>query len=193
VDFVDPDWSAALDVEPYLARIPATEHMKGMFVAPVVKAAAAKGHVLTLARERYLPFQDYPLREHMANLAEAARLIFPKKPIREGLRRLGRGALGVMLESTVGRVLWASATDPVRALDAIVKIYAIVHANCGMSIVDATPGAVVIKATRLFSFFDCHHIGVFESALEGVGVEPRIQVRLRSPIDGEFLCTYPVR
>ncbi|MGZ3417118.1 MAG: DUF2378 family protein [Polyangiales bacterium] len=191
VDFVDPDWSAPLDVDAYLARTPATETIKGMFVAPVIKAAAAKGHKLTLARDRYLPFQDYPLREHMANLAEAARLIYPQRSIREGLRRLGRGALGVMLDSTVGRVVWAAATDPVRAIDAIVKTYSIVHAGCVVTVVDRTPGAVIVHCERVFTFLDCHHVGVFESALEGIKVEGQVKVKLQTPISGELLCSYP--
>jgi uncharacterized protein (TIGR02265 family) len=192
VDFVDPDWSAPLDVEECIARTPASETMKGLYVAPVVKIAAAKGHVLTRARERYLPMQDYPLREHMVNLAEAARLIYPNRPIREGLRRLGRGAQGVMLESTVGRVMWAAATDPVRAIEAIVKTYAIVHAHCSVAIVDRTPGAVIVRAERIYTFFDCHHIGVFESALEGIKVHGHVKVKPLTPTGGELLCTYPL-
>jgi len=190
VDFVDPDWSAPLDVDAYIARIPPHEMLKGMFVSPVITAAAAKHHPLPGARERYLPFADYPLREHARNLVDAAQAIYPFSPVREGLRRLGRGALRATLDSTLGRVHWASATDPKSAIEAILKMYRSVHTNLAIDLADATPGALVVSARHLYTFLDCHHVGVFEGVLNGLSLKAHITVRTYSLSDGDFLIRY---
>jgi uncharacterized protein (TIGR02265 family) len=189
-DFVEPDWSAPLDVESSLARIPKGATIKGNFVSAIVKAASAKGHALSVARDRYLPFHDYPLREQAELLVEAAPVFFPDRPLRHGLRLLGRSAMPIFREMTVGKVLLAQASDPMSHLEVCAKGYGIVYPNCSVSIIDPTPKATVIRIERIYNFLDSHHVGVFEGCLTTIGVRPTISVRMKSPIEADFLCRW---
>jgi uncharacterized protein (TIGR02265 family) len=190
VEFVEPDWSAPLDLESYLARIPTSDTIKGMFLSGLVQVAAAAGHKLEGARDRYIPFNDYPLREQAQLLAEAARVLSPDRSLRLGLRRLGRGAIYVWQQTTVGRVAWAAAVDAPHVIEMYAKMYSVVYAGASMTIIDATPGAFILRAERVYSFLDSHHVGVLEGGLRERGIEATVKVRMRTPSDGELLCTY---
>ncbi|NUO53911.1 MAG: DUF2378 family protein, partial [Polyangiaceae bacterium] len=100
----EPPWSSPLDVDALIRAVPDDATMTGMFLDAVAKIARDKGHHLRSARDRYIPFKRYPLREHCSILVEVARVTMPDAPLRTALRRLGRGAPLVLLQSTVGRV-----------------------------------------------------------------------------------------
>ncbi len=190
VSFDEPNWDAPIDVDAYYTAIPAAETMKGMFLIPVVRAAAERGHALPDARERYLPFHDYPLREHMSLLVAAARALWPRESLRRGLRRLGRGAIDVLLDSTVGRVLWATADDPTSAIEATVKAYAITQPRSSVVVVETSPEKVIVRAERVHSFLDSHHIGVFEAALKRTGIRGSVTLKARSLSSADICCRF---
>src|SRR6185369_9387325 len=56
-----PPWGQPLDVEACLAAIPAASTIKSFFILPMLEEARRRGVVLPAARERYLPFADYPI------------------------------------------------------------------------------------------------------------------------------------
>ncbi len=136
--FVSPPWTSPLDIALELRRIPESATQKGMFLLPMVVEAKRRGSVLPSARPRYLPFQDYPLREHAQLLVEAAQVLFANDPLRIGLRRLGRGGHAAFVESTVGKVVWASVTDAAGAMDAITRAYEISVPGCTTRVVERT-------------------------------------------------------
>lgn len=189
-DFVDPPWDAPLDVPLELRRIPEAGRQKGMFLQAVQAEAQRRGVRLPSARERYVPFQDYPLREHAQLLVEAAEAFFPDVSTRVGLRRLGRGAVGALLESTVGKVVWSSAIDPHAALEAMTKAYGISMPGCAASIGARQARSAVVQLSRIPFFLDCHHVGCFEGAMRTMGVEGTVRLRLESFDSGELLCAW---
>lgn len=189
-DFVDPPWDAPLDVAAEIKRVPDGLTQKGMFLLPMVVEAKKRGLALSGARDRYVPFQDYPLREHVALLVEAARAFYPDVNVRQGLRRLGRGAYRAFMESTVGKVVWASVTDSHGALEGILKGYAIGVPGCSAKMIERRPHGAVIRLERIPYFLDSHHVGCFEGAARAIGIRARIRIRLDSSSSGEFLCEW---
>lgn len=189
-EFVSPPWTSPLDLALELDRIPESATQKGMFMIPMVAAARKMGRPLASARERYLPFHDYPLREHARLLAEAAALFFPDDPLRIGLRRLGRGAHAAFVDSTVGKVVWASATEPQAAVDAILRAYEISFAGCNPRVLERGKGLARVSLSRIYYFLDSHHVGCFESALRSVNVEPEIKIKLDTWSACELLITW---
>ena len=59
----DPPWTAPLDAEACVRAVPAEASMTGMFLAAVNDVARSRGVSVRSGRERYTPFQRYPLRE----------------------------------------------------------------------------------------------------------------------------------
>ena len=75
--FVDPPWDQPLDADAVVRSIPSTETVKGMFLQPMLAIAKAKNLALPVERERYVAFQDYPLREHAQLLVLTAKAVHP--------------------------------------------------------------------------------------------------------------------
>jgi len=188
--FVSPDWTSPLDLVLELRRIPESARQKGMFLQAMVAEAKRRGAALPSARDRYVLFQDYPLREHAQLLAEFSAQFHPELPLRQGLRRLGRAAYAALTESTVGKVIWASATDPAGAVEAIVKAYEISIHGCSAKVVERTRTSARVRLERIHYFLDCHHVGCFEGGLRAAGVEGDVKIRLESYSSGELLCSW---
>lgn len=188
--FAAPPWDEPLDVDAVLRKIPPGETIKGMFPAAVVAGASGKGVTLPGARERYVAFQDYPLREHAELLVAGASAIYPGKTIREGLRRLGRHAHATLVDSTIGRVLWAAVDDAPGALSAMTKAYAIAHPRSEVSVTAVGDRFAEVRLAHIGWFLDCHHVGCFEGALKAVGVEATIAIRTEGASAAAFRCSW---
>ncbi|MGE0790919.1 MAG: DUF2378 family protein [Sandaracinaceae bacterium] len=178
--FVAPDFSQPLDTDAVLAGIPDGAMMKGMFLEAMVSAAKQAGVTLPSARDAYLGFRSYPLREHCALLIELARGLYPNETLRQGLRRLGRGAAGTMLGSTLGRVTVGAADDAVEVIRQMARTYPLLAQPGHIEVVSARPGRVVVALHDIHFFQDCHHVGVYEGALRVAKVDdPRVLIRPR--------------
>lgn len=148
--------------------------MSGMFPQSLVDAARGQGHVLESARERYLPFKFYPLREHVALLFEIAPLLFPQMSMRRGLRKIGRAAPKALLNSTVGRVVLASTFEPHVAVDSFVRAYNINMKSGTAELSESGPDWAVVRLTRINFLSDCHQVGTLEGFLRHVGVRTEV-------------------
>lgn len=189
--FREPPWDAPLDVPAELRGISNHLTQKGMFLAPMVAEAKKRGIVLPSARDRYVPFHDYPLREHATLLSECAIAFYPDLSPRQALRRLGRAAYMAFLESTVGKVVWSTVNnDPHAALHGILRGYEIAVPGCSARLVETRPRAAVIRLERVPYFLDCHHVGCVEGALKSVGLEGKIKLRIKNTHTGDFLCEW---
>ena len=191
--FLAPDFAGELDPAPYLALVPDDEACKGVFFQGVVEAVrrAAPSRVdavfegMTL--QRFVPFLDYPLREHMRMTLNAAKILHPRVPSREAMRRLGWLAFQSFSSSLVGRVVFgALGRDPERILAASPRAvslslrYGRLQANrlgrCHFRLV----------FSRIYGYLDTYYVGVTEGALRAFGIMPRIALRLTSLADGEM-------
>jgi uncharacterized protein (TIGR02265 family) len=189
-DFVAPDWDAPLDVDAFLRVMPPNARIKGMYAAAVVDGARGRGLSLPTARERYLSFQDVPMREYSSLLVEAARAFFPDRTLRTGLRKLGRSSHSIFARSVVGRVVLSAANDLAGALAACAKAYAISLPPARAELHDLGEHRAVLALANVYNFLDSHHVGVLEGIGHACGAQVEARVKLASPFDGEIELTW---
>ena len=170
--------------------VPEAATISGMFLAPVAGEARKLGKPLVSARERYLPFRFYPLREHVSLMLEACQVLFPGRPVRASLRSLGRGAPAALLSSTIGRAGMGAAQGIQDITLAMAKAYAINIPGCQVTVVDASAKHCIVQARKLPYFVDCHHVGAFEGVLRYAGVEGEVRVRVLGTDQADYLCSW---
>lgn len=189
--FSIPRMDGGVQRELALSAIPRGATIAGMFDQTLARAAAEVGRPLPGARARYTAFSFYPLHEHLALLFEACDQLYPGVPERRALRKLGRAAVDALLASTVGRVLLASATDPLTALEAFCKAYAVNMKPGQAWVAEHGPGWAVVRLDQVHLLLDCHQPGAFEG-LMGHLFEVRIpvQVHLLAPGSAEYLVRW---
>ncbi|MFO0658534.1 MAG: DUF2378 family protein [Polyangiaceae bacterium] len=189
--FVLPDWEAPIDVEHAIQNTPAGAVIKGMFLAPMAAELRRRGQPLDGQRERYLGFQDYPLREHMRLLVHCARVFYPELSLRQGLRKLGRGAVLAFLESTIGRVTWAAADGgPPALLQALARAYSVTMTGADVSVLELSATSARLRFVSVYSYLDSHHVGIFEGALRSAGYRPTVRVKVISQADADFALEF---
>jgi uncharacterized protein (TIGR02265 family) len=189
-EFSEPPWDAPLDVDAECASIPGGATMKGMFTMPMVAEARQRGMTLTGARDRYLPFTDYPLVEHARLLIAAAGAFFPQVNVRQGLRKLGRAGARAIVETTVGRVMWTTVADVPSALELVVKAYAIAGPSTRMSLLENDPGRARLRLHGFHCFRDSNHVGNLEGILRACHARGRVAVRIEGPRVAEYLVEW---
>jgi len=188
--WTDPPWESPLDAEACLRAIPATATITGMFIESTAALARQKGHTVTSARARYTAFQPYPLKEHCTVLVEVARVLYPKVHLREALRRIGRGAPHVLLQSTVGRVVLGSAEGPHATIEAMAKSYAVHMQPATLKVERAGEKSAVIRMSDIHNFLDSHNVGVFEGVMRHAKLEGTIRIRSYSRTSADFFCAW---
>jgi uncharacterized protein (TIGR02265 family) len=189
--FHAPPWDAPLDVSAELDAVRQGATIKGMFILPMILEAQQRGIRFESARDRYLPFADYPLVEHGRLLVESARAFYPKLTTRQGLRKLGHAGLRAFAQSTIGKVVWAAVDGVDAAMDAAAKTYAIAIPAGRLTIVERSPGLARVRLTGgVHYFLDSNHVGNFEGLLRACHVQGTVAVRLEPPAAGELLLTW---
>lgn len=174
------DWDLPLDVDAAVARCPEGAVIKGLMSAKLVEAAAAIGRRIPGARDHYLPFQTYPLREHMVLMREAGALLWPKDPVRIHFRRFGRAARATLLEQPYGRVaLGKGGMTPVEVVERLARAYRVIldFVVTPHVIVQHTTTTIYVQLTDVWYFLDSCHVGVFE----GVLLDPSVVLGTRAP------------
>jgi uncharacterized protein (TIGR02265 family) len=189
--FTEPPWEEPLDAEAALAAIPEDAQISGMFIAPLVAAGAKSSTSAPAgARERYVAFRFYPLREHAAWLLEVARSLHPDRSLRAALRKLGRGAPAAFLTSTLGKVMLDASLGFEGNVAALAKAYELNVRPGSATVRESRPGRVVVSLEDIHYFLDCHHVGVFEGLMKHVGVRGHVQIACRSPSSADLLLEW---
>ena len=188
--FRAPDLEAPLDAVAVIDAIPAGATITGVFLAGIADAAKTRGTKLPTARDRYVDFRAYPLREHATLLVEAARAYFPDEPLRRGLLKLGRGGPRTLLKSTVGRVVLGSVEGPLDALGAMAKSYALHTKPATVEVEPLSQRRALVRMRSVYYFVDSHHVGVFEGVLRLANAEGRVRVQSLGPWDADLLCEW---
>lgn len=190
VRFVEPPWSAPLDPTVAIREIPETATISGMFLAPLVLEAKRRGYTLPSARDRYVPFQFYPLREHCRLLVETCERAYRDRSLRQALRKLGRGAPAALVASTLGKVVLGSAEGVEQIVTAMAKAYPLNARPSRVEVLEAVPGRAVIRFEDLFYFLDSHHVGAMEGVLKFAGVSGEVLIASRGPASADMLLSW---
>jgi uncharacterized protein (TIGR02265 family) len=188
--FVEPPWHAPLDAEEEIARVPEDATISGMFLAPLVIEAKRQGVTLPSARDRYVPFKFYPLREHCRLLVETCDRLFRDRPLRQALRRLGRGAPAALAASTLGKVVLGSAEGVDQVVSAMAKAYPLNARPSRVTVLETRPGRAVVRLEDVYYFVDSHHVGTFEGALKFAGVAGRVLIASKSRVCADLLLEW---
>lgn len=189
-NFVEAPWDAPLDTGSALRAIPETATAAGLFLEPLATEARRAGKPLPSARDRYIPFRFYPLREHAQLLVEATARLYPGRPVRHALRKLGRAAPKALVASMLGKVVLGSADGPEQVLRALVSAYPLNIRPCVMQLKGLSAGRAVISVEDLHYFLDSHHVGAFEGALRYAGVQGTVKICSYSDTVADLLCTW---
>jgi uncharacterized protein (TIGR02265 family) len=187
---LEPPWATPLDEAACIRSIPADATMTGMFLSSAVALARERGHEIRAARPRYVAFQQYPLKEHCQILLEVARAVYPNATIREALRKLGRGAPHVLLQSTVGRVVLGSALGPIATIEAMARSYALHMRPANLAVERAGDRGAMIRMSEIHNFLDSHNVGVFEGVMKLAKALGTIRMRAYSRSSADFLCEW---
>jgi uncharacterized protein (TIGR02265 family) len=189
-DFIEPNWHAPIAIAEVLAAIPESATITGMFLEPTARDARQQGKPLPSARERYVPFRFYPLREHVQLLVEASAAYFPQLPLRKALRKLGRAGPNAFLASTLGRVSVASAHGTFDFISRLAKTYPINLPGTRSEVREVDAHNAIVSLRDLLFFADCHHVGVFEGVLRYAGVQGEVKINAHSEYDVDLLCSW---
>ena len=190
-DFISPDWDAPLEVGAYVRATPRTAQIKGMFISAVVDACREKGHALAGARDRYVAFNDYPLIEHLELMACGAPLLFPDRSLRRALRSIGRASYSTFVRSMVGRVVFGgSAIEILPSIEAMIRGYEVSMPSAKIHLVDSSPNHATLRMSAMHTFYDSHHVGVFEGVAHACGLRAEVLVRPHSLIAGDMLIKW---
>lgn len=189
--FKAPSTGSPLVREVEIAKIPAAATISGMFLMPMAAEAERLGHPLPSSRKRYTRFNFYPLREHVQLMFEAAEVLMPGVPMRKAIRKLGRGAAPALLQSTLGKVVLASAVSPLDALEAMSKAYGINLRPGAANVIDHGAGFAILELREIHYLIDSNHVGAMEGLLRPLGLKPEVRVRELGPGHAELLVTWP--
>jgi uncharacterized protein (TIGR02265 family) len=189
--FVEPNWTAPLDGQKVLLSIPESATITGMFLEPLAKEARRKQVKLPSARDRYVAFRFYPLREHVRLLIEACALFYPDRPFRLALRSLGRAAPAALLTSTLGRASVGSAQGTMAIIEAMAKSYPVNLPGSNVLLLEHSRRECIVRMQGVPYFLDSHHVGAFEGVLRYAGVSAGpVLLHARSPSDADILCRW---
>jgi uncharacterized protein (TIGR02265 family) len=189
-NFVEPPWTAPLDLSALLRGIPDSAVISGMFIQPLAEHARKRGSPLPTARDRYVPFRFYPLREHTQLLIEMCELHYADVPIRQALRKLGRAAPTALVASTIGKVMLNSAVGVHDMIRALVKTYPLNLRPGKLDVIEFGKHSAMLRLEDIYYFLDSHHVGSFEGIMRFAGKEGHVRICSYSSTAADFLCTW---
>ena len=184
--YVEPVWSAPLDLAAHRALSPRAGKVKGMFFRKIVdETRTITGRALAV--RPYFPFSDYPLDEWLVLLHDAARYAHPHEPVRTGLRRLGRSMYATFAESMVGKIVLSVAGDSLmRAVPLYPRIWSVISNHGSAEVDELTPGRVVVRLRNVWDFLDSFQLGALEGGMGCFGVQAHVKLVSLSPCDADF-------
>ncbi len=189
--FVEPPWFHPLDADAELASIPAEATIAGMFFLGLIEGAKQRKVSLAVPRQRYVPFQHYPVAEFAPLLVEAARLFHPGLPLRQGLRHIGAVGPTILAASMLGKVTLGSVEGVHAITKAIAATYSANLRSAQCSVLDTSKSSMRLALSGVHYFLDCHHVGVFEGTLRFAGVQNgRVTIASKSRSSAELLLEW---
>ncbi|HEY4222518.1 MAG TPA: hypothetical protein VGO62_14280 [Myxococcota bacterium] len=169
-EFLPIDFSAPLDVEEVIARVPVDVRLSAVFAKKIIEYCRRVGRPVPV--ERFFHEDTVSMPEMLRFLALAARVLHPEAPLREGLRRIGR-----LSYATATRHFPTTYFD----LDGYLRLIPDVVARAGNH---ARTSIVVAERRAVLSVDDYRSfregaMGTIEAALDSLGAIPTLRMRDR--------------
>lgn len=181
--------------EARVAGTDANQIVKGMFFEDIVKIlgegrTAHDGELLAPPKSgRYLPFTQYPLRDHAVLAYHAARKLHPELSMREGVRRLHRGNIQAFARTTVGKVITALAGDIKSGFAHLEDAYRLSRVSGVVTVKSIEERAIEVRFEKANPWLDCADLGSLEGMGSFFGKSLRTEVALDGD-DGSFVCRW---
>jgi uncharacterized protein (TIGR02265 family) len=165
----------------FILSTPEKATVKGMYIESFLRTFDQR-NLARPSAQRYLTFKDYPLRDYMRMLLDACPVLYPGTSLREGLKRQGRLVYPTLLDSTVGRVIFAIAgRNWQMALPLASRGWEIRLKPGSAQLYDVTAHSAVLALRDIYNFADTYQVGIMEGAMETFLIEgtvvPRLQKR----------------
>ena len=124
-------------------------------------------------------------------LPECAARAFPHLPVREGMRRFGHGAFRTFQRSTAGSVLFSFAGRDRQATARLAgTAFDAISSHGRVEVVESGPGHVMLRFRGMWDYIEGWHVGVVEGAARALDAEPRVEVRMKTPRDGDLRLSW---
>src|SRR5690606_23716025 len=153
--------------------------------AKSVSAPATAEVTRELGQRRYIPFKDYPLREHMTLSSRLVPRLFPQYPTREGMRRLGWLVYPLFKESLIGRVVFGVLGHD---LDQVMRVgprsFELSLTRGRAKAERIGDGHYRYHFEEIYGFLDSYYVGVIEGVFRDHDVPCVVRIALRTPVDG---------
>ena len=118
--------------------------------------------------------------------------MFADLPLPEALRRLGHTAFPTLMESLIGRVIFAPAgRNLARVIRLASRGYKVSISDADVSVHDiGEDNGVVVTLSRLYNFATSFQVGVFEGAALYYECTPDVRIRERGLHDVDLLVRW---
>ena len=180
-EFRKPDFTGEVDPDLYLRATPEDATCKGLYFHSMLDMMAKlpKDRVadIVVERPRYLPFLDYPLREHMRLSFALVPRLFPGKPTRQAFREMGWKAFPDFSATMLGRVVFGVLGDDLqRAFESGPRAIA-QSIKPGLAVINTLGERHMrMEYYDIFGILDPYYIGVVEGMVRHYGFEPDVRI-----------------
>jgi uncharacterized protein (TIGR02265 family) len=185
------------DIDTHVAGIPKNASTRGFFANQMLKylpdtRPEAQAEYLRLHPEPFPSFREVSIRDMLRRGFDAARLAHPDLPVAEALRRMGRSGYKIVLDSLLGRMIFATVMND---LDVVYRIGARSYdqgQQNGSRLVYTRLGDTHFRYDfdPCFGWLDSYHIGLIEGPALKYGFSTEIQVYLQGPYRGSLECRW---
>ncbi len=138
-----------------------------------------------LKKKRYFAFRDYSLVDSLRLAVAVAAHVYPRLPSGEGLRRLGQGAVDVVMRSQIGRAVFGLLPQD---LEPILlrgpKAYKLLLGVGDVTVEKVSESLYRFHARNLPAFLETYQVGVIEGVLRHCGAQGRVLVAMADIANG---------
>ena len=186
-----PSFDAPVDLDEHLRRIPNGATIKGIFFLEFQRVAEEAGMwpavllAAGLKKKRYFAFRDYSLVDGLRLAVAVAAHVYPRLSPGEGLRRLGQGAVDVVMRSQIGRAVFGLLLQD---LEPILlrgpKAYKLLLGVGDVTVEKVSESLYRFHARNLPAFLETYQVGVIEGVLRHCGAQGRVLIAMQDVANG---------
>jgi uncharacterized protein (TIGR02265 family) len=183
------------DIATRLNAVPAAARVRGLYFRSALDEITRRG--LRPAFESVIPetersaFTLYPLTDYIVWIGLAGSLVTSPADVHAGMHEVLRGNAVYFGQSLLGRsLLRLLSRDPVQILHQAIKSKRAISNYGRWTITSESPREVVIRHEDEYVWIESALKGAAVGTLESCGIQPRVEVRLRDPYNGDLAFSW---